>query len=235
MPETQSPPSSHLSRRTFWGLFERRESWRLSWRGWIALTVALSMAAILLVARIYPFLAVTERADADILVVEGWIHLYAIRASVDEFRSGRYQRIYTTGGPVIGSGGYTNDFNTAASVGGYLLRGAGMPPDQVQMVPSWVMDRDRTYSSAVTLRKWFEEKGIGVRSMNVVTEDLHARRTRLLFQRAFGDGVKVGIIAVPNPDYDAQRWWRYSQGVRDVVTESVGYAYAKLFGPRSGK
>jgi hypothetical protein len=141
------------------------------------------MAAILFVARIHPFLAVTERVDADILVVEGWIHLYAIRASVDEFRSGRYQRIYTTGGPVIGSGGYTNDFNTAASVGGYLLRGAGMPLDQVQIVPSRVMARDRTFSSAVTLRKWFEEKGIMVRSINVVTESWNHRRPESRLRR----------------------------------------------------
>ena len=43
----------------------------------------------------------------------------------------------------------------------------------------------------------------------------------------------VGIIAVPNPDYDSSRWWRYSEGVKEVVSESVAYLYARfLFHPK---
>ena len=63
----------------------------------------------------------------------------------------------------------------------------------------------------------------------MVTEDLHARRTRLLFQKALGDKVDVGVIGIPNPDYDAKHWWRYSDGVREVIGESIAYVYAKLF------
>ena len=66
-------------------------------------------------------------------------------------------------------------------------------------------------------------------AVNIVTEDVHARRTRLLFQKALGNGVTVGIIAVPNPDYDAKRWWRYSEGVREVVGEVIAYLYARFF------
>jgi hypothetical protein len=38
----------------------------------------------------------------------------------------------------------------------------------------------------------------------------------------------VDIIAVPNVDYDARRWWLYSQGVEDVIDGTVGYVYAIL-------
>ena len=34
---------------------------------------------------VYPFLAITNRVGADVLVVEGWVHEYTIRAAVDEF------------------------------------------------------------------------------------------------------------------------------------------------------
>lgn len=67
-----------------------------------------------------------------------------------------------------------------------------------------------------------------VGSINVVTEGVHARRTRLLFQEAFGNRVQVGIIAVPNPDYASGRWWLYSEGVRDVIGEGIAYVYARL-------
>src|ERR1700747_799558 len=96
-------------RRAMWGLFDRRERWRRSWRGRLVLAFAVVLISVLVFRSVYPFLAITHRVDADVLVVEGWIHEYAIRAAVDEFRSGSYERVFTTGGPVEGTGGYTND------------------------------------------------------------------------------------------------------------------------------
>jgi uncharacterized SAM-binding protein YcdF (DUF218 family) len=222
------------TRRALWGLLDRRERWSLSWRGRLVLVSVLLLVGALCIKSVYPFLAITHRVDADVLVVEGWVHEYAIRAAHDEFRRNSYKRVFTTGGPVEGIGGYINDYNTSASVGADLLRRAGAPAELVQMVPSRVMDRDRTYSSAVALRKWFGDHNMAVPAINIVTEDLHARRTRLLFQEALRKNVAVGIIAVPNPDYDAHRWWRYSEGVKDVISESAVYLYAKfLFWPHS--
>jgi hypothetical protein len=67
-----------------------------------------------------------------------------------------------------------------------------------------------------------------VRSINVLTEDAHARRTQMLFEKAFGSGVAVGIISIPDPDYDAKHWWRTSEGVREVLGESIAYIYARI-------
>jgi uncharacterized SAM-binding protein YcdF (DUF218 family) len=100
------------------------------------------------------------------------------------------------------------------------------------MVPSHVAGRDRTYSAALALKEWFRTNNMTVVSVNVLTEDVHARRTRLLFQEAFGKTTEIGIIAVQNPDYDPDRWWRYSEGVREILGESIAYLYANfLFHP----
>jgi hypothetical protein len=101
----------------------------------------------------------------------------------------------------------------------------------VVAVPAPESRLDRTYQSALALRKWFEETGPPVKAINVVTIGAHARRTRLLYQHAFGDGVAIGVIAVPHADYDSQRWWKFSAGLREVIGETSGYAYAKLFPP----
>ncbi len=217
------------------GLLTRRERWGLSWRGWLAAALLAGLTAWLVVVRIHPFLAVTDRVDAQVLVVEGWVHRFAIRAAVAEFRTGAYARIYTTGGPVDGDGGYTNDYNTAASVGAGLLRQAGVAPDLIQVVPARLVGRDRTYASAAALRDWLCEHQVAVTAINIVTEAPHARRTRLLFQEAFGPGVRVGIIAAQNPDYDPAHWWRTSEGVREVIGEGLAYLYARFlfFPPRN--
>jgi len=224
--------SAGHSSQKLWGLLICKERWGLSWRGRLTITAVALLVAYIVVLNIHPFLAVTHRVNANILVVEGWIHQYAIREAVEEFRRGSYQRVFTTGGPVVGIGHYVNEYQTSASVGADLLVNAGVPPDSVQMVPSRVMDRDRTYGSAVALREWLHEHNMPVHSINVLTEDEHARRTCLLFKRALGKNVTVGIIAVPNPDYDARHWWRYSEGVKDVGSEAFSYLYAKfLFWP----
>jgi uncharacterized SAM-binding protein YcdF (DUF218 family) len=209
------------------GLLSRKERWGLSWRGWLLLLGILLGCGAAWMVTIYPFLAQTRRVDANVLAMEGWVHDFGALAAIEEFKSGAYQKIYTTGGPVEGSGPYTSDWNTTASVGASLLTKLGAPSAIVQMAASHVSDRDRTYSSAVALREWLRANQIDVRGVNVVTEGAHARRTLLLFQEAFGD-VPVGVISARNPDFDPKKWWRCSEGVRETLGETIAYLYAKF-------
>ena len=228
--ETERVPVSRgEERRVLGGLVVRRYRWGLSLGAKLLLIIAILALALITLPGVYPFLAVTERVNADVLVVEGWVHSYTIEASVEEFNSHSYRQLFTTGGPVVGKGGYINDYQTSASVGAESLKKAGIPDDLVQMVPSHVIGRDRTYSSAVALKDWLQKHGMQVRSINIVTEGTHARRTRLLFKRALGANVAIGVIAVPSPDFDAKHWWEYSEGVEEVVQEGIGYLYAAFF------
>lgn len=222
-------PSYGKPSQKFSGILRRKERWGLSWRGWLLVTSVGLMAAYLVFLNVHPFLAVTHRVNANFLVVEGWMQRYAIRQGAEEFKAGAYERIFTTGGPENGGGGYINDYQTSASAGAEALKKFGIPDDLVQMVPSRVIGRDRTYSSAVALRDWLREHKMRVHGINVLTEDAHARRTRLLYQKAFGRNVVVGIISVSNPDYNPRDWWRYSDGVREVIGESIAYIYARFF------
>jgi uncharacterized SAM-binding protein YcdF (DUF218 family) len=217
------------SSQQLYGLLKRKERWGLSWRGWLLLVLTGLVSGYLVFSNVQGFLATTHRVDANILVVEGWIHKYAIRGAAEEFYRGGYKEVYTTGGPENGTGEYVNDYQTSASIGAEILKKLGVPEDHVQMAASHVNGRDRTYSSAIALRNWLRDHNADVRGMNVVTEGCHARRTQLLFQKAFGKNIALGIIAVPNPDYNPKYWWHYSDGVREVIGESLAYLYARLF------
>lgn len=213
----------------FLGIFSKRIRWGLSASGYITLlglVVAVTTVALL---GSYPFLAVTDRVDANLLVVEGWIQDSALQAGITEFQNGGYDRVFTTGGPTLGNPRYTSRWNTSASVAATRLVALGLPAERVQMVPAPAADVYRTYSSAMALNEWLNTNKVQIRGINIVTESVHARRTRLLFSKAFKGKVTLGVIAVSSPDYNGARWWRYSQGVRDVIDESIGYLYAKLF------
>lgn len=211
-----------------WGLADRRLRWSLSWKGWAATFLAVLGAAILVLRGIHPFLAVTDRVETNTMVVEGWLDQTDMAQAADEFKRGHYQRIFTTGGPVHGAVRPANDYSTAAHIAAQCLIALGLPADAIQSVPSHVSERDRTYGSAVALRDWIRDHHAIVPSFVVVTQSVHARRSQLLFKEAFDDGTKIGVIAIENPDYDAAHWWRYSEGVKEVVSEGAAYLYARL-------
>lgn len=220
-----------------WGLFgllSRKQRWGLSWPGRFVLLGVIVLGTWAYMSFSYPFLAETQRVDANILVVEGWVHEFGALTALDEFKRGNYQHVVTTGGPMEGTGAYTSDPNTVASLGATTLRRVGFPPTVIQMAPSHVSGRDRTYSSALALRQWLQERKIAVHGINIVTESAHARRSRLLFEEAFGPDVPVGVISAVNPDYDPKRWWHYSEGVREDIGECIAYIYARfLFHPHN--
>jgi hypothetical protein len=204
-------------------LLTRRSRWGLSWRGWALVFVLVGIGGWLGITRIHGFLAITDPVEADYLVVEGWVADYALEAAARQYREGAYSRLFTTGGP-LAKGHYLAEHQTHAELAAAVLRHMDFIPDQLVAVPTAVRGRNRTYHSAVALRDWFREQGLEVIGLNVITVGTHARRTRLHYRRAFGPEVRIGIIAVPDEDYDPQRWWQSSEGAKAVISECVGLA-----------
>ncbi len=62
------------------------------------------VACYLLFINAYRFLAITHRVNTDMLVIEGWVHEYAVTAGAEEFQTAAYHHFFTTGRPVIGQG-----------------------------------------------------------------------------------------------------------------------------------
>lgn len=214
----------------YWGLLKRKESRVLTWRGWTLLLLSLSAALALLAVSIHPFLAVTRPVHGDILVVEGWMPDHRLEATVALFNEQGYRLLVTTGGPLV-KGHYLSAYGTEAALTAATLHKLGLARERIVAVSSPPARRDRTFESALALRDWLSRSDPAVKSLDVYTKGAHARRTWLLFQEALGSDIAVGIIAA-QPDYDADRWWTTSSGVRAVVGESVAYLYARfLFFP----
>lgn len=175
---------------------------------------------------LHPALAVVAPVPgAEVLVVEGWLPRSAMAGALAEFRRGGYERVYTIGVP------YRSDFEpdakgSHASSGAAKLRELGMPAEVITAVPSEVTRRNRSFLSALALRNHLAKEGRPFPAMNVVTQGAHGRRSRLCLQRAFGASVSLGVISVTNPDYEPERWWASSEGVKEVLGELLGFSYA---------
>ena len=225
--EKQAEPGEKPKRRCF-GLLTRKEVWALSWRGRLVALAAMLVLGVAFVLWVHPFLAVTERLDTPYLVIEGWIPNHGLQAGIAEFKSKPYQKIFTVGAdPLTGKNIEPGD--SVATEAAKRLKWMGMNMDVVQAVPANIKYRNRTFQSALALRKWIEDNHLPVTSFNLVTMGPHARRSRLLFAKAFEGQATVGIISVEIPEYDPKRWWKYSEGVKEVIGEGVGYVYARIF------
>ena len=82
---------------------------------------------------------------------------------------------------------------------------------------------------ALAVRQTLEQNGLSVKAFNVATVGTHARRSWLTYQKVFGDTAQAGIIPLADKSYDPAHWWRSSEGLDQVFSETIAYAYAQFF------
>ena len=209
-------------------LFRRREVWLPTWRGGLAIALAFVALLSIFLKTLHPFLAMNRPLAGGVLVVEGWLSDASLRVAAAKIKEGAYERIFVTGGP-IEQGAPLSEYQTYAELGSATLRKLGLGTNAIRAVASGWVRQDRTYSAALALQRWFAETGLPPPKVTVLTHGPHARRSRLLFEKAFGRETSVGVISVPPSDYDPGHWWRSSAGFRVVTDEAIAYVYAGLF------
>jgi hypothetical protein len=190
-----------------------------------------------LIPALYPYLAVNAPVGGPVLVVEGWLVASELDQAVVVFRGGGYKMVVTTGGPLHTWPEPPVDSTFAHQAADYLkTHGLGDVP--IVPAPSPITDQDRTFHSALMVREQLRERarasGRRIDRLDVVSRGPHARRSRHLYELAFGEEAKIGVLAVHPQGYDERRWWRSSNGARDVLEQAVGLVWvACFFDPRA--
>ena len=210
-----------------WGLVRRRQIVVPTWRGWV---LALCVAALLGwigVRLLYPFLAVNDPCRGGVMVIEAWMPDYCLRQALDEYRRRHYDKVFITGGP-IEKGSALSEYKTYPQLAATLLFKLGMNSNNVVMVPCQAVPKDRTYASALALGHWWHAHQLPATRVNLLSVGPHSRRSRLLFEKALGRGVTVGVVALAPREFDPHRWWRSSEGFRTVTSEAIAYFYARV-------
>jgi hypothetical protein len=209
-------------------IIKRKECWVPTLWGWAALFSLLVLGCAAAVLNINSFLSPVKPVAADVLVVEGWLPDYALESAVHEFKSRHYSLCIATGA-VMETGTYLSKYRSFAEVACLTLRKLGLDSGQVVAVSSPMVNKDRTYASSVALSGWIDKTGRSVNSINVFSLGCHSRRSQMLFSKALGKNVSVGVIACHDRSYDSRRWWHYSVGIRTVIGEGLAYIYGLLF------
>lgn len=176
----------------------------------------------------HTFLSVNHPVAANVLVVEGWLPDYALEEAVQEFKEKGYEHLVAAGGPMP-QGHLISGYDTYARIAGATLLKLQIPKEKLIEAPAAMTYRNRTFESAKAVRAKLRELGISVQGLNVVSEGPHARRTRLVYRKVFGRETIVGVIAIRSMDYEAERWWRSSEGMITTMSEGIGWLFESLF------
>ncbi|MCW5317443.1 YdcF family protein [Nostoc sp. KVJ3] len=210
-------------------LIKRQEMWILTAQGWAIVIALIAYLIFFTITHIHSFLAVTSPIkSAEVLVVEGWLPDYAIIQALTEFKNGSYHLVITTGGS-IEKGNYLSEYKNFAEVSAATFKKLGLESEKVVAVPTPTVIKDRSYASAVEFDRWLSNSNLKLQSINLFSLDVHTRRSWLLFKKLLSPTIKVGAIAAKTQDYDPNKWWDSSQGVRTILDEGIAYIYARFF------
>ena len=209
-------------------LFRQYRVWLPTIWGWIVLFGLFVTTCIFGARNIYGFLAPNDPVRAHILVIEGWLAPEELDQAVQIFKKGGYTKVVTTGGPVLDWTELMQRSDYAGLAADYLVR-HGVPQDSILVVSSPASAQERTFLSAVMLRKTVKQSGITLDAINLFSSGPHARRSRLLFQMALGPKVQVGILAAIPQEYDPRVWWQASSGAESVILQSIEYIWVECF------
>lgn len=199
--------------------------------GWAIFLMAFGSVLVVIGLIIHPFLAPIKPVEGDVLVVERLLPNYALKQVKDQFEEGHYKLLVTVGEKYV-TGHPMEQYKSAAGWVASRLNAQGVPQEKIIPVSITIYPRkDRTYHKALAVKKRLEKVGFAQASIDVVSSGVHARRTWLLFEKAF-PSVDVGIISITPNSYDTSRWWLFSEGVRSIISESTAYLYARfIFSP----
>jgi len=226
-----------MKEKAAWGLVKRTQIYLPTWKGWLALLAVAGLFVSIGIHTAYPFLALNEpvrqEGPVDLLVLEGWAPKNVVEAAANLYHEGHHAGMATTGGPVTGNN-HLVPFATYALFGSSRLQDLGVPEDRIFVTPPHPMQSRRTLYDILALRDALAKQGPLPKTINVVTADIHARRTRMHFQRIFGKDTKIGIIGVAPDDYDPEHWWRTSYGAKHIIMELMSTCYETLWPARLG-
>jgi len=211
-------------------MFRRRQIWLPTWQGALLLVVVVAAACLIALRNLANYLAAERPATtrdgrgASTLIVEGWLDEDGLDAAIAAIGRGRYERVVASGGPIdIWREGQS--WPTYAERAADYLRRHGVTSIPVVAVAAPESAQDRTFLSAIVVREWLRRQGGKVDAVDLFSGGVHARRSRLVFQMAFGPEVDVGVFAAPPRRYALDRWWTTSDGVKAVLDEAIGFAW----------
>lgn len=210
-------------------IITKKERWSTTWLGKIIGLGIIVLVVYLGIRNVHPYLAVSKPIPSEVMILEGFLPDFAIEESVKIFREENYKLMLVTGKKLI-KGSLLVPFKDDGHYTAAILSHMGLDSALIKVISlNNDVKKDRTFASAKAVLDWMEQTDTRPQAVNVVSLGVHARRSRLLFEKAFSSKVETGIISISDIGYDANKWWESSYGFKTVLNETLAWFYVCFF------
>ncbi len=206
-------------------LIKKQHIWLPTPLGLVIITLVLLSNSVFILKNLAHYLAQQQSIKSPILIVEGWISERALQEAIKHYKTANYKIIITTGGPIKTRN--STKHKTYADLAAAYLRNNSLNNSNIKSLPTPESAQNRSFLSAVIVRDWLQKQNIKTKQINLYSQGVHARRTKALYQMAFGNQYRIGINAAKTTEYKLDSWWKSSTGAKTVITETIGLAWVK--------
>lgn len=206
-----------------------KQTRRLTLTGWLLVMIICGSLFYTWMVTAHNFLAVHKPIKTHILVIEGYLSDWVLDSLATTTGLHQDSLLFVCAGLPWDKGVLCPEYNNYAIYNAGFLKSMGVDSTRIISAPAILVHNDRTYITAMAVREKLESLGYTSGGLNVVCSGTHARRSQLLYRKAFKSEWKVGVICIFEKHYPAGAWWRTSEGVRAVVYEMFAYLYCLIF------
>jgi len=107
----------------------------------------------------------------------------------------------------------------------------GVAAGRIQTIDAPREQINKTYTTALAVSEWLKKTEKTRLRINLITESSHARRSWMLYRKAFTDETQLGIISSDPLDYGRSDWWEHPAGRNFVLGQTLKFAYAVVSYP----
>lgn len=211
-------------------LMVKRNVYVPTYLGLVIFLISTSIFFVIIVRSIYPFLAINDPIEANILIVEGWAP-DVVEHTIKEFNQKKYEKIITIGGQL--TQGHLCKYDNYADLAKASLISYGIEPQSIISLPAPPVKQNRTMASMNEVRKWLrkQDQENSFKAFNIISHGPHTRRSKYLLRKTLHTSVEIGSIAVKPTQYNSEKWWTNSAGIRSVLYEVMAYTYTIISNP----
>jgi hypothetical protein len=110
-----------------------------------------------------------------------------------------------------------NNYNSDAELAKNQLYSLGIDSSKIKTVPGKRARINRTLASALAVRNWLKTANIDIRGINIISLGTHTRRTWMTYNKILNEKYEVGIISLPENNYQNSRLNRVIKTIRETL------------------
>ena len=119
-----------------------------------------------------------------------------------------------------------NNFNSNAELARNKLLAMGIDSGLIIALPGKKVNINRTLTSALAFRDWLRTADIDVKGINIISLGMHTRRTWMTYKRILNKRYQIGIVSLPDYNYNNSRINRFLKTIRETL--AIIYYWAIL-------